>query len=109
MLYEMRQYRCMPGRLPDVIKRFENITLGIFERFGIRHAGFYTVQIGGNNHDLIYFLQWESLAERERLWNAFATDPEWLEKRAQTESSGPLVEFIANEILARLPFEPTAK
>ncbi len=108
MIYELRQYRCMPNRLPDVIRRFETVTLGIWQRHGIRHAGFYTVQIGANNHDLIYLLQWDSLAERERLWNAFATDAEWLEKRAETERNGPLVEFISNQILGRLPFEATA-
>ena len=36
----------------------------------------------GGNQDLHYLLAWESLAERETKWNKFASDPEWLAKRA---------------------------
>ena len=52
---------------------------------------------------LYYLLEWESLAEREQKWTAFATDPEWLEKRAGTERDGPIVSHITNTIL-----KPTA-
>jgi hypothetical protein len=45
-------------------------------------------------------LEWESLAERERKWNAFAADPEWLAARAKTEAQGPIVERIENYMLA---------
>ena len=43
MIYEMRVYRCVPGRLPALLKRFEMITLGLWERHGIRQSqlGFY--------------------------------------------------------------------
>ena len=36
MIYEMRSYRAMPGRLPDLIKRFDTITLKLFEKHGIK-------------------------------------------------------------------------
>ncbi|MGI9522893.1 MAG: NIPSNAP family protein, partial [Hyphomicrobiaceae bacterium] len=42
MLYELRLYDCAPGRLPALLNRFENTTLKIWERFGIRQAGFWT-------------------------------------------------------------------
>ena len=44
MLYELRIYNCLPGRLPALLKRFETATLGIWEKHGIRPAGFWTVQ-----------------------------------------------------------------
>ena len=75
MIYEMRQYRCVPGRLPALLKRFETITLKIWEKHGIRQAGFFTTLIGESNQELTYFLAWESLAERETKWGAFAADP----------------------------------
>lgn len=99
MIHELRIYHCMPGRLPDLNKRFETITLKMWEKHGIRQAGFWTVQIGDNANDLYYMLAWESLAEREQKWTAFATDPDWLKARAQTEANGPLVEHITNMIL----------
>jgi hypothetical protein len=98
----MRVYRCVPLRLPALIKRFETITLEMFKKHGIRQAGFWTTLIGESNHDLIYLLAWESLAERERKWNAFAADPEWIAKRTETEKDGPIVLSVSNQIL-----EPT--
>ena len=103
MIHELRIYHCVPGRLPALLKRFETITLKLWERHGIRQAGFWTVAIGGSNQDLYYLLEWESLAEREQKWNAFATDPEWLAKRAETERDGQIVASVNNQIL-----QPTA-
>ena len=104
MLYELRVYKCVPGRLPDLLKRFETITLKIWEKHGIRQAGFWTTVIGESNQTLFYLLAWESLAERERKWNAFMADPEWLQKRAETEANGAIVASLSNEILAPTAF-----
>jgi hypothetical protein len=100
MIYEMRIYHAMPGRLPDLNNRFANITLKMWDKFGIRQAGFWTTLVGPNNNALYYLLEWESLAEREQKWNAFATALEWLAARAETEKNGPLVERIENMFLA---------
>ena len=100
MIYEMRVYRCVPGRLPDLNKRFETMTLKIWERHGIRPVGFWTTLIGENNQDLHYLLEWKDLAERERVWGGFMSDPEWLKARAETEKNGPIIAQITNTILA---------
>lgn len=100
MLHELRIYHCMPGRLPDLNKRFETITLKLWEKHGIRQVGFWTVAIGESNNDLYYLLQWDSLAERERKWAAFATDPDWLVARAETEKNGQLITHLTNYMLA---------
>lgn len=103
MLHELRIYHCLPGRLPALNKRFETITLKLWEKHGIRQAGFWTVAIGPTNHALYYLLEWQSLAEREQRWDAFAADPEWLGKKAETEADGPIVSHLENYIL-----QPTA-
>jgi hypothetical protein len=99
MIYEMRVYRCVPGRLPDLLKRFETITLALWERHGIRQAGFWTTVVGASNQDLTYLLAWESLAERDVKWGAFQSDPEWIRKRAETEANGAIVANIENSLL----------
>lgn len=104
MIYEMRQYRCVPGRLPALLKRFDTITLKIWEKHGIRQAGFFTTLIGESNQELTYFLAWESLGERETKWGAFTADPEWLEARAKTEADGQIVANIVSQILAPTAF-----
>jgi hypothetical protein len=104
MLYELRTYHCMPGRLPALVKRFETTTVRLFEKHGIRQLGFWTVAIGESNQDLIYILQWESLAHREKCFAAFQSDPEWIEARRKSEADGPLVASIANSILTPTAF-----
>jgi NIPSNAP len=103
MLHELRIYHAAPGKLPNIVKRFADHTLKIWERFGIRQVGFWTVQIGDNNHDLYYMLEWETLAEREQKWNAFIVDPAWQQIRTETEKDGPLLTHFSNLIL-----QPTA-
>jgi len=104
MLYELRIYHCMPGRLPALNKRFESTTLKLWEKHGIRQVGFWTVAIGGSNHDLYYLLEWENLAEREQRWNAFMSDPDWIAKRAESEKDGPIVQYLENRILSPTSF-----
>lgn len=99
MIHELRIYHCAPGRLPALHERFQTITFKFWEKYGIRQVGFWTTLIGDSNQTLTYLLQWESLAEREAKWNAFASDPEWLAKRAETEAKGIIVERIENQIL----------
>ena len=104
MIYESRIYRCVPGRLPALLKRFETVTLKLFEKHGIRPAGFFTTLIGESNQELTYFLAWESLAERESRWTAFATDPEWLAARAKSEEDGQIVANIVSQLLTPTAF-----
>jgi hypothetical protein len=104
MLYEMRVYHCIPGRLPALLKRFETKTLKIWEKHGIRQAGFFTTVVGESNQQLVYFLAWDSLAERERKWSAFMADQEWINARAETEKDGQIVERVINQILTPTVF-----
>jgi hypothetical protein len=96
----MRIYRCMPGRLPDLNKRFESVTLKLWEKHGFRPTGFWTTLIGESNQDLTYLLEWKDLAERERAWAAFMSDPDWLKARSESEKNGAIVARITNSILA---------
>jgi hypothetical protein len=104
MIYETRVYRCVPGRLPALLKRFETITLKLWEKHGIKQAGFFTTLVGESNQELTYILVWESLADREKKWAAFAADPEWLAARAKTEADGQIVGNIVNQLLVPTAF-----
>ena len=104
MIHELRIYHCLPGRLPALLKRFETVTLGLWERHGIRQAGFWTVLIGNGNHDLHYLLAWESLAEREKKWGTFMADPAWISARADSEKDGPILASFSNSFLKPTSF-----
>ncbi|MEO8142835.1 MAG: NIPSNAP family protein [Betaproteobacteria bacterium] len=104
MIHELRVYRCMPGKLPDLNKRFESVTLKLWEKHGFRPVGFWTTVIGESNQDLTYLLEWKDLGERERVWAAFMGDQEWLKARAESEKNGAIVANIASKILAPTAF-----
>ena len=106
MIHEMRIYHCAPGRLPALNARFENITLKLWEKHRIKPLVFWTTLIGPSNQSLTYLLQWDSLAEREQKWNAFASDPEWLARRAETEAQAIIVERIENSFLVPTAYSP---
>ena len=104
MFYELRTYRCSPGRIGDVVDRFARDVLPLWEKHGFDQIGFWTVVVGNSSHDVIYMLRWESAADRDAKWPQFATDPEWAQARERTERNGPLIETISNQLLAPTAF-----
>jgi len=99
MIYELRVYHCVPGKLQALSKRFETVTTRLFEKHGFQQVGYWTVAIGQSSADFVYMLKWDSHAHRERAFAAFQSDPEWIETRAKSETDGPLVASITNTIL----------
>lgn len=105
MIYELRVYEVMPGRMPDLQNRFADITHKYFEKHGIKEVGYWTAVIGTSN-ELTYMLAYETLAAREKAWAAFGGDTERQEQFAATEKSGPLVARVRSSILAPTYFSP---
>ncbi|MGD0265080.1 MAG: NIPSNAP family protein [Candidatus Methylomirabilota bacterium] len=106
MIYELRTYTAMAGRLPDLHKRFAEIAMGFFKKHGIQVIGFWTNEIGGSSDQVIYLLAYESLADREKKFGAFAADQERVAKFAETEKNGPLVRRLTAQILRPTPYSP---
>lgn len=104
MIYEVRHYICVPGRLPALLKRFETKTLALWKKHEINPVGFWTVLIGDGNNELYYILAWDSLTDREKKWNGFMSDPEWIAARADSEKDGPILAKINNKILVPTAF-----
>jgi hypothetical protein len=99
MIYELRIYRVMNGRMADLLTRFEHHTVPIMARHGFLQVGFWTTIVGRSEQHLTYLLAWESLAQRQEKWDAFLSDPEWLAIRKSTEENGPLIFDIENSLL----------
>jgi len=105
MIYELRIYETIPGRLPDLNARFADHTMGFFKRHGIHVVGFWTEEIGTSNQ-LIYMLGYDSLADRETKWAAFQADPDWNKVRSDTEKNGPINVRVRNMILRPTAYSP---
>lgn len=106
MIYELRIYTAHPGAMGKLQARFRDHTMGLFERHGIKNVGYWMNSIGGRSDELWYMLGFESLAQREQAWAAFASDPDWRQARAESEKDGPLVHHIENRILNPTEFSP---
>jgi hypothetical protein len=81
------------------------ITLGLFDKHGIKQAGFWTTA-GVDDDKLMYFFRWESKEELSK-WEAFKADPEWEEKRSRTElpeNGGPIVKHIDSVFMVATPY-----
>ena len=106
MIYELRIYDAVPGKLAALNDRFAKHTVQLFEKHGISMVGFWTTYIGPSTNTLTYILAFEDLGDRERRWKAFTSDPVWLAAKAQTEAGGPLVERVQNMILTPTEYSP---
>jgi hypothetical protein len=104
MIYELRIYNCVAGRMPDVLARLETAGQVFFKKHGVEPVGFWTVMVGESSQQIYYILRWQSLAEREAKWAALASDEEWLVIRRETESRGPIVASVSNTLLSPTAF-----
>ena len=105
MIYELRIYDCMPGKLAALNDRFENITGGFFDKHGIKQVGYWT-DIFGTSNRLTYMLAFDDMAHREKAWAAFGSDPDRLKAFAETEKDGLLVARVENRLMAPTKYSP---
>lgn len=106
MINEVREYVPMPGRLNDVIVLFRTVVVPLFRRHEMEviQAGFTT--IGDNSfNELVYTMRFADLADLERKWAAFITDPDWMAAFAESEKSGPLYQAIRRRTVDSTPFD----
>jgi hypothetical protein len=106
MLYELRTYTAMTGRMGDLNRRFAEITLGYFEKYGMKVVGFWQNELGGPSDQLIYMLAFDSLADREAKWAKFGADPDRQAAFAETEKNGLLVHHITAHTLRPTRYSP---
>lgn len=92
MIYEIRFYHVVPGRLDVTYARFGQHLPAIFARHGIRNVGSWTVSAGPNGPTFLYLVAYRDLGERERQWAAFYQDEAWHRVRAATQGDEEAVE-----------------
>jgi len=71
MIYELRIYRVMNGRMTDLLTRFEHHNRADMAAMAFLQGGFWTTIVGRSEQHLTYLLAWESLAQRQEKWDAF--------------------------------------
>jgi hypothetical protein len=105
MIYELRVYEVVPGKLPALHDRFAKIATKYFEKYGLKVIGFWTDEIGTSNR-LTYMLAFDDMAQREKAWAGFRTDQERLKLFAETEKDGLLVSRVTNTLMCPTSYSP---
>ena len=106
MIYELRVYTAMPGKMAALQARFRDHTLRLFEKHGMKNIGYWTNEIGGRSDELLYMLAHEDFSARQQAWASFRADPDWQAARNESEKDGPLVHHLENRILNPTSFSP---
>lgn len=100
MIYEIREYTTVPGRMPALVKRFSEHTTRLFAKHGMEFSFLATTEFGANsNNELVYVMTFDSYDDMATKWAAFQADPEWREVRAASEADGPIVASISRRVL----------
>lgn len=106
MIYEMREYTTVPGRMPALVKRFKEHTFGLFERHGMECVFMSLTALGDNsNNELVYVMRFDDVADMETKWAAFQADPDWAAARSASEADGPIVAKLSRRVLNPAPFK----
>ncbi len=88
-VFELRTYTSHEGRLNDVVNRFRDHTVRIFEKHGMISVGYWIPKDTPNT--LIYILAHPSREAANKSWDAFRNDPDWKIARTASEINGPIV------------------
>lgn len=108
MIYEIREYTTVPGRMPALVRRFADHTVGLFARHGMELVFLSRTEIGDNtNNELVYVLSFDSVQDMLDRWAAFLADPQWQQVRADSERDGPIVARVSRRVLNPAGFEPS--
>ncbi len=107
MIYELRTYWAMPGKLDDVHARFRNHSIRLLAKHNAHLLGFWepsprTAESG----DMVYILIHADEAAMKANWDAFRADPEWHAARDASEANGKIVERTSSLVLKPTDYSP---
>lgn len=103
-VYELRTYTTYEGRLDDLLARFENHTMRLFERHGIHNVAYWVPQDQADT--LIYIVSHPDREAAAANWDAFRSDQEWLEAREASRRNGALVQEVVSVYMDATPWSP---
>ena len=106
-VFELRTYTAPEGRLDDLLARFRNDTMRIFEKHGMENVGYWVPEDApASANTLIYILAHDSRDAATKSWAAFREDPEWLAVRERTQANGPITSNVQSVFLGATDFSP---
>ncbi len=105
-VFELRTYTTLPGRLPNLLARFRDHTIKLFEKHGMTNIGYWVPMEGqaGAGNTLVYMLAHASADAAKKSFDAFRLDPEWIKARTESEKDGKIVDKVVSVMMQATDF-----
>ena len=106
--WELRTYHAAPGKLEALHARFRNHTMKLFKKHGIEVSGFWgpIEKERGSEDTLIYVVVFPNCEAREKAWDSFRKDPEWIAARTESEKDGKLTVKVDSVLIRSTNYAP---
>jgi hypothetical protein len=107
-IFELRVYHSPTWRQLEALHdRFAGPEIKIFHRVGVNPILYSSTVVGPNMPNLTYVIPFESLAAREKAWDAFAADPEWVKVRQESiDRHGQISSVMQISLYRATPYSP---
>ena len=106
-VYELRVYHAAPEKLGELLTRFREHTVKLFDRHGMKSVAYWTpIDKPEKSNTLIYILRHPSRDAANANWKSFQDDPEWKSVKDKSEANGKLVEKVDSTFLTLTDFSP---
>ena len=106
-VFELRTYTCNEGKLPDLLARFRNHTMAIFEKHGMTNIAYWVPQDApASQNTLIYVIAHASREAAKKNWEEFGKDPEWQKVQKESEANGKIVSKVESVFIDPTDFSP---
>jgi hypothetical protein len=109
-VFELRTYKATPNHLPNLLSRFRDHTLKLFENHGMTNIIYWTPtdKEQGSEDMLIYFLAHKTKDAGLASFKSFGGSPEWqaVRKASEEKAGGSLTVTVKSEYMAPADFSP---
>ncbi len=111
-IFELRIYVTNEGKLPNLLARFRDHTVKLFEKHGIENIGYWVPveKEDGADNTLYYLIAHKSRAGADAAWAEFRKDPVWQAAAKASEEGGKILAKKPDVIfLKATDFSPAIK
>ena len=96
-IYELRTYIATDGKLDNLLARFRNHTIKLFEKHGMQNVGYWVAaDEPASKNTLIYVVSHKNRDAAKASWDAFRKDPDWVKAKGESEANGAIVDKVTS-------------
>ncbi|MBD0863643.1 NIPSNAP family protein [Gordonia sp. zg691] len=105
MIFEIRDYVAVPGKLPALIALFNEVSKPLMGKHELELVTAGMTYIGEDAFNGIsYTVRFADLGDLDAKWSAFLSDPVWATELAARTADGPIVGKMTRRVFDETPF-----